>query len=194
MKNLLNQGLVLYSELKPMTAKEKDILTKIRNKKKTFFFSTFSVLLLVIILSYFYSINRKSYGRPFYTKINEEEKARIMLIAPYFFSIVALVLIIYFINYYYKLILPYIKDIKSNVKEIVYYDPGKFQTPFFAEYYIVTPITNKARVKVSKEIFDEIDPNSKASISLGKHSRFIFEIEVDGRKINFNETYEPVDV
>ena len=194
MKKLLALGPVLYSELKPLTAGEKIILTKIKNKKSHYFYSTLGVLLLVILISYIYAINIRSSGRTYYRRLSEDELIRIRTIAPIFFTLTGIALLIYFRSFYRKLVLPYIKDLKSEKKEILYYSPDKYQTPFFAEYYITTPLTEKFRVKVSKEIFDEIDPNSKACMSLGQFSRFVFGIEVDVKKINFNETDEPVDV
>ena len=193
MKNLLNQGLILYSELKPLSEGEKIILIKIKNKKERFFYSTFIILLIVIIFCFWHAMT-KGVGGGRYSRPDEEDLERTRKIAPYFFSIVASGLLIYFINYYQKLVLPFLKDLNSNKKEIFYYSPDKYQTPFFAEYYITTLLIDKSKVRVSKEIFDEIDSNSKASISIGRYSRFVFEIEVDGRKINFNETHEPVDV
>ena len=197
MKNLLNQGLVLYSELKPLSENEKIILGKVKNKKIRYFYPAFTVLLVVIIFSFIIAMTGGSSGGGRYRRsrgIDMEELERVWKIAPYFFSFVAIALMIYFINYYRKLLLPIMKDINSQKKEIFYFSPNKYQTPFFADYFITTPLYEKSRVRVSKEIFDEIDPLSKASISLGQYSRFIFEIEVDGRKINFNDTHESVDV
>jgi hypothetical protein len=195
MKQILNQGLVLFSELKPLTTEEKTILTKIRNKKRNYFFSTLVVLILILGLAFISAYNKKGgYGGLRYSRYSEDTIERIKSMAPWLFLVVLIGLLIYFLNYYRKLVLPYIKDLKIGKKEIFYYSPEKYQTPLFAEYYITTPLIKKYRIKVNKEIFDEIDPASKASVSVGQYSRFVFEIEVDGRKINFNETSEPVDV
>ena len=114
-------------------------------------------------------------------------------LAPYFYLFIFLLIAGYFIYYYYTLLFPYSRDLKEGSKEILYYDPGKYQTPFFAEYYIITPLFKKSRVKISKEIFDTIGPGSIAAISYSIHSHFIFSIEVDEKEIKFNETNELVE-
>lgn len=119
---------------------------------------------------------------------------RMARLAPYFYFVVFLLIIGYFINYYYKLLYPLSRDLKEGHKEILYYDPEKYQTPFFAEYYIVTPVSKRSRVKISKEVFDAIRPGSIAAISYSIHSHFIFSIEVGDKEIEFNETNELADI
>ncbi|HEX6845536.1 MAG TPA: hypothetical protein VF144_01095 [Chitinophagaceae bacterium] len=114
-------------------------------------------------------------------------------LTPYFYLFIFLLITGYFIYYYYKLLYPYTKDLRQGLKEILYYIPEKYQTPFFAEYYIVTPISKKSKVKISKEIFDLIGPGSTAAISYSVYSHFIFSIEVDKKEIKFNETHELID-
>lgn len=76
--------------------------------------------------------------------------------------------------YYIKLIHPINKDLKEGMKEVLYYDSGKYQTPFFAEYFIVTPIAKRSRIRISSEMFDKISPDSSATISYSIYSHFIF--------------------
>ena len=191
MKQLLNQELVLFSELKPLTGSEKNILLFLRNKKLFYIISSYLAFLGVLILAWFKAESDwiNDYGRD-----DEEEMVRFYKLAPWVFAAIFAGLSAFFANYYFRLVHPYVKDKHKRMKEIIYFRPERYQTPLFAEYYILTPANQKPTVKISREIFDEIDPASKASISLGQFSRFVFEIEVDGRKINFNETHEPVDI
>ena len=188
MKSQLSQDLVLNSELRPLTEGEKNTLVFIRNKKLFYIFSTYVAFIGVLIYAWFDAKAR------WMNEYDEDEQARFFLLAPYAFAIIYAGITAFFLNYYFKLVHPYVKDIRKNIKELVYFRPEKYQTPLFAEYYILTPANKKPTVKINKEIFDEIDPNSSATLSLGKYSRFIFEIEVDGKKIKFNETNEPVDI
>jgi hypothetical protein len=176
--------------LASLTREEKSILKKIRNKKRRFFLSTLGGFLLLIPIGYFYSINRQGtrYGR-----FDDESLERMQRITPWFMLFVLILIIIYFIRYYFKLIHPVNKDLEEGMKEVLYYDPGKYQTPFFAEYFIITPIAKRSRIRISKEIFDKIRPDSFATISYSIYSHFIFSIEVDNNKILFNETNERID-
>lgn len=126
-------------------------------------------------------------------RLSENSLEKIKTMTPYFYLFVFILIVIYFIYYYNKLIRPVIKDLKEGVKEILYYKPEKYQTPFFAEYFIVTPVLKKSRVKINKDLFDTIQPGSSAAISYSIYSHFIFSIEVGGKEVRFNETNERVD-
>ena len=89
---------------------------------------------------------------------------------------------------------PYEKDIKGGMKEIIYFKPESYKTPFFSEYYIVTPLKNKKRIKVTAEIFQSIHNTAIASITCAPHSSFVFEVEVGKKEMTFNETNEPLDI
>lgn len=181
----------VQSEVKRLTSAEIDILKKIRQKKSRFFLSTLVGFLILIPIGWIYSTNTSGIR---YHRLSENSIRRMAHLAPYFYLCVFLLITGYFIYYYYKLLYPFNKDLKEGIKEILYYDPGKYQTPFFAEYYIVTPISKRSRVKISKEIFDAINPGSTAAISYSIHSHFIFSIEVGDKEIEFNETNELADI
>lgn len=186
----ISQNISIQSELKPLTPGEKDILKKIKKKKSSFFLSTLGGFLVLLTIGWWLSINMSGtrYGR-----FSEESIKMIKNLTPFFYLFLVLLLTGYLIYYYTKLVSPFIKDLKEGVKEVLYYNPGKYQTPFFAEYYIVTPLSKKSRVKISKEIFDTIGPASTAAISYSVYSHFIFSIEVDEKEIKFNETNELPD-
>jgi hypothetical protein len=190
----ISQTISIQSEVKSLTSQEKDILRKIKQKKSRFFLSTLAGFLILIPIGWLYSINNRSTSSGLrYHRLSEDSIEMMKHLAPYFYLFIFLLIAGYFIYYYYKLLYPYSRDLKEGSKEILYYDPEKYQTPFFAEYYIVTPISKRSRVKISKEIFDAIRPGSTAAISYSIHSHFIFSIEVDEKEIKFNETNELVE-
>jgi len=163
-------------------------------KKSRFFLSTLAGFLILIPIGWLYSINRRSTSSGLrYHRLSEDSIEMMNHLAPYFYLFIFLLIAGYFIYYYYKLLYPYSRDLKEGSKEILYYDPEKYQTPFFAEYYIATPVSKRSRVKISKEIFDAIRPGATAAISYSIHSHFIFSIEVDEKEIKFNETNELVE-
>ena len=186
----ISHGITVQSEIKNLTWEEKDILMKIKNRKRRFFISTLVGFLILIPIGWYLSIDRQYVGL---WRQNEESIHRMNKMTPYFYFFVLLLITGYFINYYFRLLHPLVKDLKKGVKEILYYDPGKYQTPFFAEYYIITPLKKKNRVKISKEFFDEIQPGAAATISYSIYSYFIFSIDINGKEIKFNETNEPID-
>ena len=131
----------------------------------------------MIPIGWVYSINRRyTTSGSRYPRLSEDSIKMMNHLAPYFYLFIFLLIAGYFIYYYYQLLYPYSRDLKGGSKEILYYDPGKYQTPFFAEYYIITPLFKKSRVKISKEVFDAIGPGTIAAISYSIHSHFIFSI------------------
>jgi hypothetical protein len=186
----ISPAITIQAELKPLSGNERNILRKIRLKKSRFFFYTFGSFLILLPIGYAYSMTWRGTSRGTFS---EENIARLQRITPWFYLFITVLLFIYFINYYFKLIHPVTKDLKEGKKEVLYYAPAKYQTPFFAEYFIVTPLIKRSRVRISKDLFDEIDPQSSAAISYSIYSHFIFSIEVDGKEVKFDETNERVD-
>jgi len=183
----------MTSEIRPITERqpfseaELNILKSIRERKIFYAFTTYLAFIALLISVYFYA---KSQWQDY----DEEEQLRFVKLAPYVFSLFFVGLTIFFINYYYRLVQPYAKDIKEGIKEIIYFKPEPYKTPFFAEYYIVTPLKNKRRIKVSAEIFQSIQNTGIASITRAPHSSFVFEVDVGKNEMTFNETNEPLDI
>ena len=195
MKSLIkiSQNNFIQSELKPLSTDEKNILKKIRKKKSIFFFSTLAGFLLLIPSGWIISINMSGDGY-FNTWFSDDLGNILRKMTPYFYLVVLILILIYFTRYYFQLIHPIIKDLKEGVKEVLYFTPEKYQTPFFAEYFVVTPVAKKQRIRISKELYDTIQQGSSAALKFSIHSQFIFSIDVDGNEIRFNETSDRVDV
>ena len=79
------------------------------------------------------------------------------------------------------------------MKEAILFNPGKYQTPFFEEYFLVTPIKNRQRIKVGKEFFDAIQANTPAFINRAVYSGFIFSIQINGESMSFDESNTIID-
>ncbi len=99
-------------------------------------------------------------------KFNAEDWVRFYKVIPWFLAFILALLTGYFIYYYLKVVHPYVKDAKQGLKEIVFFKPEKYKTPFFAEYYLVTPIKNKLRIKINQELYDAVQEDTVAFISL----------------------------
>jgi hypothetical protein len=133
-----------------------------------------------------------SWGRSY--KYGEEEVSRFKALAPYFYSFIFSALTIYFGNYYFKLVHPFVKDVKKGLKEVIFFQPDKYQTPFFEEYYLGTPIKGKLRIKINKELFEAIQMGTTAFVSLALYSRFIFSIDINGKKLTLNDSSAIIDI
>jgi hypothetical protein len=81
---------------------------------------------------------------------------------------------------------PIIKDLKSGTKAVIPFIPGKYQTPFFAEYYLKTILKDRPLIKIDKELYDTIQDYSKAFIGISLYSEFVFFIQIDARRMKFN--------
>ena len=180
----------LLSEQQPLTTAEKNILIKIRDKKIWIILSSYVVLLTVLILAWAGGPYKGRRSR----SITEEDIERYKVVAPILIGIFFIALTIYFVNYYFKTLHPYIKDIKAGIKELLYYEPESYKTPFFETYYIKTISKKRAIVRVTKELYDAIQPGCRACISLSPSARFVFSIAVDEKKIEFNEKNSILDL
>ena len=183
----------LLSEQQPLTVAEKNILIKIRDKKIRLLATTYATLLAILIFAWVEGPSRGSrWGRR--SSITEEDINRFRIVAPIVIAFFFIILTIYFINYYLKTLHPYIKDIKAGIKELLYYEPESYKTPFFETYYIKTISKKRAMVRVTKELYDAIQPGCRACISLSPSARFVFSISVDEKIMEFNEKNSILDL
>jgi len=174
-------------EQQPFSESEINILRAIREKKLFYLITSYLALVGLLIYAYFEARAR------WQNRYDEEEQHRFEIIWPWLFGACFIGLTIFFINYYYRLVRPYVKDIKNGMKEIIYFNPEIYKTPFFSEYFIITPVKKKRRIRINTEMCKSIQTTGIASVSLAPHSAFVFEIDVGKTEITFNETNEPID-
>ena len=171
--------LLFSSEQQLLAGDEKNILRRQRDKKFLFIIGTYLALIGVLIEAWFQG-HKDSIRR------GPEELERFMNVSFYFIGFCFIILTIYFINYYFKSVSPIIKDLKNGTKVIIPFLPGKYQTPFFAEYYLKTILQDRPLIKIDKELYDFIQDTSHAFISISPYSEFVFSIQIDDRKMKFN--------
>ncbi len=170
----------LITEQKPLTPEEKRILKKISDKKLLFIAGSYVAFLAILVLAWIEKwFDSVGHG--------EEDTARFKLVAPYVFSFFFILLTVYFVNYYRKSVRPFIIDLKEGFKELLYFPAESYKTPFFNAYYIKTPSKKNAMIRVSKEMYDSIQPGVKGCLCLSPRARFVFSIDVAGKKVEFNE-------
>ena len=104
-------------------------------------------------------------------------------LAPYFFIGAIILLSGYFTKNFMRDIHPYIADLRSKYKEVLYFKADKYQTPFFHEFFLKAPLEKTKLIRISKNVFDTIKPGSDASIMYGKRSQYILGIMVDNKVV-----------
>ena len=169
------------------TSDEQNILWRLRNRKLLFLSGAYLSLSWVLI-----DVWSRVYAGNYWEAIKELFRFRIYPI--WYLWGLFIILTIYFTRYFLKSVYPLIKDLKAGKKLVIYFVPGRYQTPFFAEYYLQTPSQRTPLVRISKEVYDSIRVDTTASISVSPYSRFVFSIEVNGIKQKFNFSTEIDDL
>ncbi len=185
MNRLSPNNIRLTGEKGFLTTEERIILEKIRNKKLLFIASTYGTLVVVLIIGWIKGWLESTHR-------GEEETNRFSIIAPFLIAFFFIMLTGYFIKYYIKAVHPFVLDLKRGNKELVYFTPEKYKTPFFAEYFLKTELKKKKLVRISLEMYDSIQYQSSACIYLAPVSQFVFKIVVDDKSISFSDKHEPV--
>jgi len=186
MNTIISSEIKSNTELQPLTKAELNILKSIRNKRLFYILSSYIALVTVLLNAW-----EKDWLNIIFIK--KEDLTKFGKFGPYFTLLLFLLLTIFFVSFYFRTVHPLIKDIRKGMKSIIYFKPEIFKTPFFVEYYIITPIKKKQRIKINTELYNNILINDLASISLVPYSCFVFEIEVGKKEMTFNETNEPLD-
>jgi hypothetical protein len=186
---IVQQHIHPLTEQRPLTEDERGILWRIVNRKLRFLLSTYVVLATILFFLWFFGrkgISGSRWGRP-RIPLTEEQVSRFALLAPYLAGFFFILLTIYFYRHYRKLTYPYIKDVREGVKTVMFFVPERYKTPYFDAYYLKTAFRKKSMIRISKQLYDSIGPESFASIAYTPHAKFVFAIECENVKMNFNE-------
>jgi hypothetical protein len=177
----------LLREKKPLSQEERQILVKIRDRKLLYVVSTYLVLLAIIAFGIFKMKSRLQ---------DDEENKQLpifLAVAPYVFGVLFIGLTSYFAHFYYKVVHPFVKDLKSGTKDVIHFQPEPYKTPFFDAFYVRTPSQKNAMMRIDKEMYQLIRPDATASLTLSTYGRFVFSLEIEGRRLNFTEKDARVD-
>jgi hypothetical protein len=156
------------------------ILKKLRNKKLLFLISAYGALLYVFIDAWTYM-----WGDYPYWGLDILIRFRVPFLS-WFMVFLYLMATIFFTRYYFQSVHPLIKDIKLGRKDVILFQPGKYQAPFFAEYYLKTPFQKEPLIRIEKDFYDSIHDNSTGTINVSPFAKFVFSVQVDDKKIKFN--------
>jgi hypothetical protein len=159
-----------------------------RNKQLRFL--VFSYIPLALILAYVYlSGPGIVYRDSHYPKheIDDEDIANFNLVAPYVCSFLFVLLTAYFVSYYLSSAALLVKDLKGNVKRIVFVNPEKTEMGFFNKYYVTSPISKKQQISLSKDAFQNISNDELLALDLAPNSLEILRITSKEKEILFYE-------
>jgi hypothetical protein len=166
-------------EQQELTSEERNILWNLRNKKLFFLLGAYFSLSYVLVDAW-----TRVYPGTYIEAVKELFRFRIYPV--WFLLFLFILLTILFTRYFLKSVYPLFKDLKAGKKQIIFFVPGKYQTPFFAEYYLKTPSQKTPLIRINKNLYDTIQNDSSAHINVSLYSRFVFSIEVNGIKEKFN--------
>lgn len=177
---------ISYTEEKPLSKNDLELLKTKRNKQFLFLLSGYLpfiafVLYFLIIGPDSLNIGRSSGLWRSKITIDDEQKNRFWTIAPYFVAFIFLILNIYFAKLYFQSIQPLIKDIKLNKKQLLFFKSVKSPMAFFNKYYLSTPLYQNQQIEVSREDFDNITETNQLCLEVGPNSTFIFRL-LNGEK------------
>jgi hypothetical protein len=162
----------------PLSNGEKYILQTIRNRKLIFLLGAYVGIVGAVAQVIYNQISGLTFRFQLIWFIN----------SPYvLITFLLLVLTIFFIKYYFEAVHPFMKDLAKGKKEIISYKAEKYKTPYFEEFYLQTPLKKRPLIKINRELYDAIDDNCPAHISVAPFCRFVFSIDIRGHKLQFNE-------
>ena len=178
---------VLMTEKKPLNQRERNILKRISNQRLWFIGTTYAGLTGLLILAWIWA------GLKAERRGGEEKLERYLYVAPIVVGILFLILTIYFIRYYLQTVHHYRQDLKNGVKELVYFIPEPYKTPFFETYYIRTISEQRPLIRVSPELYQLVQPGSEAIMGIAPRSHFVFYISVGDEILEFDHRSASLD-
>jgi hypothetical protein len=177
----------VFAERRAFTGEERRILTAMRNKKLIFYGGAYTTFTGILIYAWFYG-NMRSY------RFGEDEVERYSYVAPILISFFFIVLTIYFLRLYLQNLHPLLKDLKAGEKELIFFQPAPYKTPFFEQYYISNVPYRKKMLQVDKGFYELAIQGEQGRISIAPHSRFVFILKIGDLKIEFSEKNTALDI
>lgn len=178
MRNLVLSELDSAKEEQDLTVEEKSILQRLRIKKLSFLLGAYLPLSYIFI---------DAWTRVYPGSYLEAVKAlfQFRLYHTWYLLLLFIILTIYFTKYFFGSVYPLFKDLKTGKKWIFFFTPGKYQTPFFAEYYVKTILKDRPLIRIDKGLYDAIEDHTTACIHIAPNSEFVFSIQIGERKMKF---------
>lgn len=188
---------IIHEELQPLDSEESATLKRIRDKKFYFWLIAYLVLIAVLIIGYVYAQTEAEYGssRGMFKHSGSEEKAeRFARVGPYMILFFFSCLSVFFIRYYLRTVHPFMKDFKLGRKRAIQFNPESYKTPYFDTFYLRTHFPKKPMLRISREMYNAIQPGVIGKVSMLPNSRFVLSLEVGNEIMKFNEKNTILDM
>lgn len=163
----------------PLTGEEIVVLKAAKNKKLLYILSTYGTLSIVLVFAMM-----RGWGRAAY--YGEDGLAKVNKIGPYFFLFVFLLLTVYFVRYYFQSVHPYVKDLREKQKKTIFFQPLRYKTPAFEEFFLTTPLEKKTLVRIMRNDYEEFITGDTFCFDTAPHSGYIFRLMKNEKEIQFS--------
>lgn len=188
---------IITETSQPLTDEEKSTLKKILDKKSLMVGVSYFVLAALLVAAYFWGLDEAEYGSTRgMAKVSGSEEAatRFQKVAPFVIAFFFILLTFFFWRIYRRSILPFRKYLKHGMKTVIYFNPESYKTPYFDTFYLRTGSRKKPMLRITRELFNAIQPGVTGTISRAPHSQFVLALEVAGQKMVFNERNTIIDI
>jgi hypothetical protein len=179
MNSITTHGFKPTIEYIPLTGKEISVLKTTKNKKLLYILSTYGSLTIILIFAMIRGWHRSAV-------YSEDALARVNKIGPYFFAFFFVLLTAYFIRYYFQSVHPYIKDLREKQKKTIFFQPLRYKTPAFEEFFLTTPLEKKALVRITRYDYEEFINGDTLCFDTAPHSGYIFRLLKNEKEIKFS--------
>jgi hypothetical protein len=174
---------IVYTEETDLSAEDILILKGKINQQLKILLPAF--LALTGIGLYVWMAGPDNMPRKRYLHLNEDDKQRFWIVAPYVVSFFWLSILIYFSKVYLQTIQPLLKDIKAGKKKFLFFEPKKTAMPVFNKYFVATPIYQTQQIEINREDFENIIEPYLLHIEVAPHSTYILRLKKDNTEINY---------
>ena len=178
---------IINREQIALSPEERVILAKIRMKKTLFLLGAYMAIIAVILLASLTSwVGNEN--------ITIEKAKRYQLTTVLLSGFFLILLTVFFVIYYFKTVYPYTRDLKTGLKTVSWFYPAAYKTPYFDNFFLKTGSRKKPMFAIPRELYDAIRPGVLACILFAPSSRFVLSLDIDGWRLEFNESNSDLEL
>jgi len=137
---------------KPLSSEDKAILKKLQSKAWFTYLRLYVPLFLMLAYVYY----TMQPGQTFRGHTLKYSKAEFNTVFPYFAAVFAVVFLIFVVKDFRRLILPFIREARTNTKYCHAFVAKKYHDPFYDKYLLFYPDKEDFYISVCPEDFNSI--------------------------------------
>jgi hypothetical protein len=171
---------IISREQAELNAAERKVLAKIRRKKTIFLVTAYVALVAILAFVYMTGMIKSQV-------VTAEKNIRLQRGTMIFSGVSFIAFTVIFIFQYIKTVHPYTRDLRNGLKTISWFYPAAYKTPFFDSFFLKTGSRKRPMLSIHRELYDAIRPGVLACILFAPASRCVLLLDIDGRRMEFNE-------